>query len=146
MSVQSSHKHLYCSRRLQLILGVTKPSNIDEEKYVQVVGYEKMIHHPQFSITSIEHNLMLIKLQTHIELNNYVKIVSLPEEPAAEDDTCTVSTWAYNLCDHCGWLSEPDTRPSNFHSSLAPAVFPTELSSNLSIHPFISFPFSGVSL
>lgn len=110
MSVQSSHKHLYCSRRLQLILGVTKPSNIDEEKYVQVVGYEKMIHHPQFSITSIEHNLMLIKLQTHIELNNYVKIVSLPKEPAAEDNMCIVSTWAYNLCDHCGWLSEPDTR------------------------------------
>ena len=101
MSVQSSHNHLCCSRKLQLILGVTKPSNINEEKYIQVVGYEKMIHHPQFSITSIEHNLMLIKLQTHIELNDYVNTVSLPREPAAEDDICTISTWAYNLCDLC---------------------------------------------
>ena len=111
-----------------------------------MVGYEKMIRHPQFSITSIEHNLMLIKLQTHIALNDYVKMVSLPREPAAEDDMCTVSTWAYNLCDLCGWLSEPDTRLSHLHNSLAPAIFPTELSSSLSIHPLISFPFSRVSL
>ncbi|XP_043728969.1 probable inactive serine protease 58 [Cervus elaphus] len=85
--------------KLQLILGVTKPSNINEEKYIQVVGYEKMIHHPQFSITSIEYNLMLIKLQTHIELNDHVNTVSLPIKPATEDDMCTISTWAYNLCD-----------------------------------------------
>ncbi|XP_068405932.1 serine protease 58 [Eschrichtius robustus] len=85
--------------KLQLILGVTKPSNLKEEKHIQVVGYEKMIHHPQFSITSIEHNFMLIKLQTHIELNDYVKLASLAKEPATEDTMCTVSTWTYNVCD-----------------------------------------------
>ncbi|XP_047619326.1 probable inactive serine protease 58 [Phacochoerus africanus] len=85
--------------KLQLILGITKPSNLKEENYLQVVGYEKMIHHPQFSITSIEHNLMLIKLSDNIELNDYVKLASLPREPAAENTLCMVSTWAYHVCD-----------------------------------------------
>lgn len=84
--------------KLLLILGVTKPSDT-KEKHLQVVGYQKMIHHPQFSVTSIEHNLMLIKLKSYIELNDYVKLASLPKEPAAENTVCTVSTWAYNMCD-----------------------------------------------
>ncbi|XP_040327678.1 serine protease 58-like [Herpailurus yagouaroundi] len=84
--------------KLQVILGITNPSNYDE-KDIQVVGYEKMIHHPHFSVTSIEYDLMLIKLREYIELNDYVKLVSLPEEPAPEEAMCMVSTWAYNLCD-----------------------------------------------
>lgn len=80
------------------MLGVTNPSN-DNEKDIQVVGYEKMIPHPYFSITSIEHDLMLIKLRESVELNDYVKLVDLPEEPVREETMCMVSTWAYNLCD-----------------------------------------------
>ena len=83
-----------------MILGITNPSNPDE-KDVQVVGYERMIHHPRFSVTAIENDLMLIKLRENIELNDYVKVVSLPEEPVREEAMCMVSTWAYNLCDDC---------------------------------------------
>ncbi|KAF6276198.1 serine protease 58 [Rhinolophus ferrumequinum] len=83
---------------LHVILGVTNPSNLTEQN-VQVVGYEKKIHHPYFSITSIENNLMLIKLNKYVELNDYVSLAGLPNGSAPEDTACTVSTWAYNLCD-----------------------------------------------
>ena len=60
-----------------------------------------MINHPYFSITSIENNLMLIKLERYINVNDFVKLVSLPREPATENTMCTVSTWGYNRCDLC---------------------------------------------
>lgn len=81
-------------------MGITNPSN-DNEKDIQVVGHVKMIQHPYFSTTSIEHDLMLIKLGESVELNDYVKLVNLPEEPVHEGTMCMVSTWAYNLCDDC---------------------------------------------
>uniref|UniRef100_H0W2P5 Serine protease 58 n=1 Tax=Cavia porcellus TaxID=10141 RepID=H0W2P5_CAVPO len=84
--------------RLQIALGITNPSNISEGN-VQVVGYNKIIHHPQFLVSSIDNDLMLIKLSKLVELNNYVKVVNLPSSPAFEDMMCDVSTWAYNLCD-----------------------------------------------
>ncbi|XP_005875096.1 PREDICTED: serine protease 58 [Myotis brandtii] len=83
---------------LKVVLGVTNPSSLTEQD-VQVVGYSKMINHPYFSITSIENNLMLIKLERYIEVNDYVKLVSLPKEPPNENTMCMVSTWAYNTCD-----------------------------------------------
>ncbi|XP_070362743.1 probable inactive serine protease 58 [Equus asinus] len=83
---------------LQVILGVTNPSN-DKENNVQIVGYEKIIYHPYFSVASTENDLMLIKLKTNIQLNDYVNLVSLPTEPVSEKAMCTVSTWGYNLCD-----------------------------------------------
>ena len=83
-----------------MILGITNPSS-HTERNVQVVGYEKMINHPYFSITSIENNLMLIKLERYINVNDFVKLVSLPREPATENTMCTVSTWGYNRCDLC---------------------------------------------
>ncbi|CAK7296244.1 Serine protease 58 [Vulpes lagopus] len=94
--------------KLRVMLGITNPSNPDE-KDVQVVGYERMIHHPRFSVTAIENDLMLIKLRENIELNDYVKVVSLPEEPVREEAMCMVSTWAYNLCDDS---KEPDSPQS----------------------------------
>ncbi|XP_066222289.1 serine protease 58 [Saccopteryx leptura] len=83
---------------LQVKLGITNPSSLTEQN-VQVVSYEKMIIHPYFLITSIEHNLMLIKLTSYIKVNDYVNLVSLPKAPVPEDNMCTVSTWVYSFCD-----------------------------------------------
>lgn len=44
---------------------------------------------------------MLIKLERYIEVNDYVKLVRLPQEPPRENTMCMVSTWAYNICDIC---------------------------------------------
>ncbi|XP_037691914.1 serine protease 58 [Choloepus didactylus] len=83
--------------KLKVVLGVVNPMNPNENT-LQVVDYEKMIHHPYFLITSIEHDIMLIKLKKEIQLNNYVNLVSLPHQPAPARTMCTVSTWAYNIC------------------------------------------------
>ncbi|XP_047416357.1 serine protease 58 [Sciurus carolinensis] len=91
--------------RLQVVLGITNPSD-QKERNVQVVGYEKIIHHPYFSISSIQYDLMLIKLKRVIELNNYVKLVELPNQPVPVNTMCMVTTWGYNLCDIS---KEPDS-------------------------------------
>ncbi|KAM4874881.1 serine protease 58-like [Thomomys bottae] len=84
--------------KLRVVLGVTNPSD-PTESHVQVMGYEKMIHHPQFSVALIEYDLMLIKLKRKVDLNDFVKVVSLPTQMVSKNTMCTVSTWAYNLCD-----------------------------------------------
>ncbi|KAL6030229.1 hypothetical protein STEG23_035757 [Scotinomys teguina] len=84
--------------KLLIILGVTNPADTTEE-HVEVTGYEKIIHHPHFSISSISYDLMLIKLKRSINPNNYIKMVELPQHVIPVNTMCSVSTWAYNLCD-----------------------------------------------
>ncbi|XP_004046401.1 serine protease 58 isoform X2 [Gorilla gorilla gorilla] len=91
--------------KLRVILGVTIPAD-SNEKHLQVIGYEKMIHHPHFSVTSIDHDIMLIKLKTEAELNDYVKLANLPYQTLSENTMCSVSTWSYNVCDI---YKEPDS-------------------------------------
>ncbi|XP_062053644.1 serine protease 58 [Lepus europaeus] len=91
--------------KLQVMLGLTIPADT-EESDVQVVGYEKMIHHPYFSVSSSDYDLMLIKLNRVIEPSNYVNVVNLPYRLAPVNTMCTVSTWAYNICDES---KEPDS-------------------------------------
>ncbi|KAM9216332.1 serine protease 58 [Dugong dugon] len=92
--ITSAHCNL---PKLTVVLGATNPGD-PSEKHLQVVGYEKMIHHPYFTVTSIEYDLMLIKLKRKIHLNDYVQLVNLPHRDVPENTMCTVSTWAYNLC------------------------------------------------
>ncbi|XP_012623519.1 serine protease 58-like [Microcebus murinus] len=90
--------------KLRLIFGATIPSDLGE-RHLQVLDYEKLIYHPHFSVTSIEYDIMLIKLQTEVELNDYVKVVDLPYEAVPVNTMCNVSTWSYNICD---MSKEPD--------------------------------------
>ncbi|XP_051007498.1 serine protease 58 [Acomys russatus] len=83
---------------LRVILGITNPTDATERN-VQVVGYEKMVHHPYFSVSSIVYDLMLIKLTRPIKTSNYVKMAKLPQHIVPVNTMCSVSTWAYNLCD-----------------------------------------------
>lgn len=96
--IKCFYEHPHYSRRLRVILGVTNPADATEEN-VTVTGYEKMIHHPFFSISSISYDLMLIKLKKLIEPRNHIKTVALPQHIIPENTLCSVSTWAYNLCD-----------------------------------------------
>ncbi|XP_053464449.1 serine protease 58 [Nycticebus coucang] len=91
--------------KLSVILGITIPADPNEH-YLQVVDYEKIIYHPQFSITSIDNDIMLIKLSKKVHLNSFVSVVNLPYQPAPVNSLCTVSTWGFNICDSS---KEPDT-------------------------------------
>ncbi|XP_023568697.1 serine protease 58 isoform X1 [Octodon degus] len=104
--------------RLQVVLGITNPSN-STERNVQMVGYEKMIHHPQFLVSSIEYDLMLIKLNRLVELNNYVNVVNLPKSAVKPKMICDVSTWAYNFC-------EMAKDPDNVQNVDVSVISPTE--------------------
>lgn len=76
--IKCFYEHPHYCRYLQVILGVTNPADATEEN-VMVTGYEKMIHHPYFSISSISYDLMLIKLKTLIAPRNHIKTVKLPQ-------------------------------------------------------------------
>uniref|UniRef100_H0X534 Serine protease 58 n=1 Tax=Otolemur garnettii TaxID=30611 RepID=H0X534_OTOGA len=91
--------------KLSVILGVTIPAD-PSERHVQVVDYEKIIYHPRFSITSIDNDIMLIKLSRKVQLNSFVSVVNLPYQPAPVKSLCTVSTWGFNVCDSS---KDPDT-------------------------------------
>ncbi|XP_006861325.1 PREDICTED: serine protease 58-like [Chrysochloris asiatica] len=93
--ITSAHCNL---PKLRVVLGASNPGDLNE-RYLQVVGYEKMIHHPYFTVNSIEYDLMLIKLKREVHLNDYVQLVNLPHRDVPDNAVCTVSTWAYNLCD-----------------------------------------------
>ncbi|XP_042129056.1 serine protease 58 isoform X2 [Peromyscus maniculatus bairdii] len=84
--------------KLRVILGVTNPADVTEE-HVEVTSSEKIIHHPYFSISSISYDLMLIKLKRRIRPSNYIKMAELPQHVIPVNTMCSVSTWAYNLCD-----------------------------------------------
>ena len=81
-----------------MILGITNPSD-PMERDVEVSDYEKMFHHPYVSVSSISYDLMLIKLKRRIKHSNYAKAVKLPQHIVPVNAMCSVSTWAYNLCD-----------------------------------------------
>ncbi|XP_008820149.1 serine protease 58 [Nannospalax galili] len=91
--------------KLQVVLGVTNPSD-PKERNVEIIGHEKMIHHPYYSVSSIEYDLMLIKLKRVIRPSKYVEMAELPQYIIPKNTMCTVSTWAYNLCD---LTKDPDT-------------------------------------
>nr|XP_012804781.1 putative inactive serine protease 58 [Jaculus jaculus] len=91
--------------RVRVIVGISNPSD-PSEKDVQLFSSDNMIHHPQFSVSSIEYDLMLIKLKRPVKLSRYVQVVNLPQRVATEGTMCSVSTWGYNLCD---LSKDPDT-------------------------------------
>ncbi|GAB1290727.1 Putative inactive serine protease 58 [Apodemus speciosus] len=93
--ITSAHCNL---PNLRVILGITNPSD-PMERDVEVSDYEKMFHHPYFSVSSISYDLMLIKLKRRIKHSNYAKAVKLPQHIVPLNAMCSVSTWAYNLCD-----------------------------------------------
>ncbi|XP_034375169.1 serine protease 58 [Arvicanthis niloticus] len=93
--ITSAHCNL---PNLRVILGISNPSD-HLERDVEVSDYEKMFHHPHFSVSSITYDLMLIKLRRRIKHSNYAKAVKLPQHIVPANAMCSVSTWAYNLCD-----------------------------------------------
>lgn len=132
------------------MLGITNPSNIKEPN-VQVIGYEKIIHHPYFSISSIQDDIMLIKLNRVAHLNNYVKLVKLPNQPVRVDTMCMVTTWGYNICDV--GKSATCVMSAEFNGILlelvmllnalvsVSAILLMKLFPGLHIHPFQTLPF-----
>uniref|UniRef100_A0A4X2LAC1 Peptidase S1 domain-containing protein n=1 Tax=Vombatus ursinus TaxID=29139 RepID=A0A4X2LAC1_VOMUR len=79
---------------LNLLCGLTNHSNGRFGK--QELPYEKVISHPNFTSISSEHDIMLIKLATSIQLTKKFQSVKLPPEDINMDTQCVLSVWSWS--------------------------------------------------
>ncbi|XP_015246525.1 PREDICTED: trypsin I-P1-like [Cyprinodon variegatus] len=85
----------HCWRPSHLMIVVLSEHNLDkEEGFEQTFGVSKIYFH-QFSYSTFNNDIMLIKLDRPAQLNAYVQPVQLPDEdtPELKGDVCTVSGW-----------------------------------------------------
>ncbi|XP_036615143.1 serine protease 58-like [Trichosurus vulpecula] len=68
----------------------------DQQPTEQELPYEKVISHPNFISTSSEHDIMLIKLATSIQLPKNFQNVELPPEDINMDTQCMVPIWSWD--------------------------------------------------
>ncbi|XP_057621918.1 trypsin-4-like [Chionomys nivalis] len=86
----------HCSQsRFQVRLG---EHNINvAEGTEQYVTASKIIKHPSFSSSTLNNDIMLIKLASPVTLNDKVATVSLPTSCAAAGTQCLISGWGNTL-------------------------------------------------
>ncbi|KAM9299508.1 uncharacterized protein PAF06_016588 [Gastrophryne carolinensis] len=53
----------------------------------------KMCRHPNYNLTTYDNDIMLIKLDSPAEINDYVMPITLPTEQVEDHFVCTVSGW-----------------------------------------------------
>lgn len=68
-----------------------------DESSEQSILSERVIHHPQFNYSTIDNDIMLIKLSKPATLNKFVKPVDLPKSCAPPDTMCRVSGWGITM-------------------------------------------------
>ncbi|XP_022529986.2 trypsin-3 [Astyanax mexicanus] len=89
-----SAAHCYKSS-IQVRLG---EHNIDvNEGTEQFISSSKVIRHPSYSSSTLNNDIMLIKLQSAASINSYVRTVSLPSSCASAGTYCLVSGWGNTL-------------------------------------------------
>ncbi|XP_062871599.1 trypsin [Trichomycterus rosablanca] len=82
-----------------------------------------LIPHPQYNKTSNNADIMLIKLQTPVLVNNYVSPAPLPRQGAnmSEGRVCRVSGW--------GFTTPNGGIPASLHTAMVPIVSSTRCNS-----------------
>ncbi|RXN37249.1 trypsinogen precursor [Labeo rohita] len=91
-----SAAHCYDSR-IEVLLG--KHNTAEDESSEQSILSELVIRHPQFNYSTIDNDIMLIKLSKPATLNEYVKPLDLPKSCAPPDTMCRVSGWGITMND-----------------------------------------------
>ncbi|NXL96215.1 TRY3 protein, partial [Alectura lathami] len=77
--------------RIQVRLG---EYNIDVEESSEVVrNSARIIRHPQYSSSSLDNDIMLIKLATAVEYSTDVQPIALPSSCAEAGTECLISGW-----------------------------------------------------
>ncbi|XP_016118196.1 trypsin-2-like, partial [Sinocyclocheilus grahami] len=83
-----------CSR-IEVRLG--KHNVAVDESSEQSIPSERVIRHPQFNYSTIDNDIMLIKLSKPATLNKFVKPVDLPKSCAPPNTMCRVSGWGITM-------------------------------------------------
>ncbi|NXL53786.1 GRAA protein, partial [Podilymbus podiceps] len=78
---------------VQVVLGAHQASIVEKEQQIFKVAH--YFPHPQFSWSSKENDIMLLKLNGIAKLNKYVQLLPLPDscEDIKPDTTCEVAGW-----------------------------------------------------
>ncbi|KAF1606898.1 Trypsin I-P1, partial [Eudyptes chrysolophus] len=91
-----SAAHCYKSR-IQVQLG--KHNLALTESTQQFISSAKVIRHSGYSSTTLDNDIMLIKLAKPAQLNRAVRTVPLPTSCVATGTTCLISGWGNTLSD-----------------------------------------------
>ncbi|XP_072865531.1 trypsin-2-like isoform X3 [Chlorocebus sabaeus] len=66
----------------------------------QFINGAKIICHPKYNPTTLDNDIMLIKLSSPAIINDHVSTISLPTAPPAPGTECLISGWSNTL--YCG--------------------------------------------
>ncbi|PIO38838.1 hypothetical protein AB205_0010890, partial [Aquarana catesbeiana] len=57
----------------------------------------KMCIHPSFNSITYDNDIMLLKMNSPVVINDYVKLITLPTEPVADNTICNISGWGSTI-------------------------------------------------
>lgn len=98
----------------------------------QFITASKIIRHPSYSSSTLNNDIMLIKLASAANLNSKVAAVSLPSSCVSAGTTCLISGWGNTLSSGGEWHPSPSYCPLSPHFS--------ETSMLMTLNPFASSP------
>ncbi|XP_052446205.1 granzyme F-like [Carassius gibelio] len=116
VSVQLNKKHIcggflisdefvltagHCREGTQILTVVVGAHDLRNSKNSDRIGVQFYIPHPSYTIHLPWNDIMLLRLQEKVNLNNYVEWISLPKKGEdVEVNTCSVAGWG-KLCTNC---------------------------------------------
>lgn len=86
---------LLFSSRIRVLLG--KHNLASTESTQQVVSSAKVIRHPSYSSSTLNNDIMLIKLATSAQLSRAIQTIPLPTSCVTAGTTCLISGWGNTL-------------------------------------------------
>ncbi|XP_036449667.1 trypsin-3-like [Colossoma macropomum] len=130
-----SAAHCYQSS-IQVRLG---EHNIDvSEGTEQFISSSKVIRHPNYSSSTLNNDIMLIKLKSAATLNSYVRAVSLPSSCASAGTYCLVAGWGNTLSSGTNYPSTLRCLDIPILSnSVCSSAYPGQITSNMFCAGFV---------
>ncbi|XP_037691912.1 anionic trypsin [Choloepus didactylus] len=124
-----SAAHCYKSR-IEVRLG---EHNIDVlEGGEQFIESSKVIRHPSYSSSTLNNDIMLIKLSSAAALNSRVSTVSLPSSCASAGTVCLISGWGNTLSSGTNYPEQLQCLDAPLLSdSQCKSSYPGEITSNM---------------
>ncbi|NXC73468.1 TRY1 protein, partial [Anhinga anhinga] len=111
-----SAAHCYKSR-IQVLVGTQNFAH--NESTQQLISSDKVIPHSNFSRTTLDNDIMLIKLSEPAQLNRAVQTIPLPTSCVAAGTTCLISGWGNTF-------NSDDPYPDNLQCLEAPVLSSSE--------------------
>uniref|UniRef100_A0A8D2GIL4 Peptidase S1 domain-containing protein n=1 Tax=Theropithecus gelada TaxID=9565 RepID=A0A8D2GIL4_THEGE len=81
--------------RIQVILGEHNINVLEGTE--QFISADKIICHPEYNPTTLDNDIMLIKLSSPAVINDHVSIIPLPTHPPVPCTECLISGWGNTL-------------------------------------------------